>query len=242
MTVQTGYTLTTQNFVQPAIGNSVDIQVQSSNWMVGTQIVYIDNAGYFEVSSVPDSTDAVLINLGYAGNATPGTTIAFPVGVGPGGIQGATGPTGPSGGPTGPTGATGPNGVLDAFTFANSGVTMTSSYQTITTIGATATSDGKLVIHAGSTFTVSTFGSGEMFVQYQIAIDGTPLFSGASDNFIIVSGASNYGAVYARTVLATGLSAGSHTITLRALASGNGGATVRTGGVGYPDILVAYSA
>jgi hypothetical protein len=304
MSIPTGYTLTTANFVMPAVGNTVDVQVQASNWMVGSQTLYINNAGYFMVVSVPDSTDAILQNLGYEGNASPGATINYPTGVGPaGGIgvtgaTGATGPTGPAGGPTGPTGptgpvgstgatgstgstgytgstgstgatgptgpangptgptgptgstgatgstgSTGPAGVLNLEYFDGGGATLSSSYTTLSTVTAVATSTGRVVVSVGSAFTVSTFGSGFMGIQYQIEVDGTPIFSGAADNFLVVSSASSFYGVYARTVVVPGLSAGNHTIALRAMTSGNGGATVRTGTVAdaYPDTIVVYS-
>ena len=121
-TGQGAYTLTSANFVQPAVNSTVSVQVEANNtWVVGGEIVYLNNGGYYlVVGAPPDLTHIVLKNLGYTGNASPGTTIDFPTGITPAGIIGATGATGstgstgPSGGPTGPTGPTGATGATGA--------------------------------------------------------------------------------------------------------------------------------
>jgi collagen type VII alpha len=114
---QGAYTQTIANFVQPAVGNTVDVKVQFSGWAAGGETVYLSGGGYYlVVGAPPDMTDLILQNLGYSGNASPGSTVSFPTGVvsagpiGATGATGATGSTGPSGGPTGPTGPTGATG------------------------------------------------------------------------------------------------------------------------------------
>lgn len=83
-------------FTMPAAAADVTISVGDSSWMSPTQVVYVQTAGYFEVQSLPDSTSAIIRNLGYSGNASAGTAIANGQGVSPGGLIGATGATGAS--------------------------------------------------------------------------------------------------------------------------------------------------
>lgn len=81
------YTFTTALFTMPAKGGTVTVSFDNTIWMGAGNNVFIEGAGYFEVSSIPDSTHAVIINLGYDSNAAPGVNIAaesktVPAGVG----------------------------------------------------------------------------------------------------------------------------------------------------------------
>jgi len=122
------FTTTTASYTQPNAGASVTVSVTNSTWMVAGQTIYIATGGYYSVTSKPDAISVILVNLGYASNAIPTSTVTSPKDVTPAGIAGftgvtgATGPTGPQGnvgpngvtGVTGPTGAIGPNGVTGA--------------------------------------------------------------------------------------------------------------------------------
>ncbi len=72
---QNSYTLTTADFVVPAVGSSVTIAVQSSLWMAIGQVLVV-NGTYFQVVSKATATTVLLTNLGYTGGTAPGGTIA----------------------------------------------------------------------------------------------------------------------------------------------------------------------
>lgn len=91
------YTETTGSFVMPAELANVTVDVSDSTWMTATQVVYVQNAGYMEVQSKPNSTSVILKNLedaatsSYTDNAAPSTVIASASDVSPAGIQGPQG-------------------------------------------------------------------------------------------------------------------------------------------------------
>lgn len=97
---QNAFTHITTKFYVPAIGNSETISVSTTgqytgSWAVAGQVIFIENAGYYEVVSSTDTTITV-VNLGYPGNATIGTTISSGY-VSPAGLIGPTGATGSTG-------------------------------------------------------------------------------------------------------------------------------------------------
>ncbi len=111
----TGVSTTSSSFIQPTCSMSVTIMVDTTAWIVPGQIIFIQNGGYYVVQTIVNSMLVTLINPCFEGNAIPGSTVASPALVGPGGQHGpsgGTGPEGPSGGtgPEGPTGGTGPEG------------------------------------------------------------------------------------------------------------------------------------
>jgi hypothetical protein len=55
------------------------------------QVIHIQNAGYYSVSSTPTVTSALVANLGYTGNAAPTTVVALGQVVAPAGIKGTDG-------------------------------------------------------------------------------------------------------------------------------------------------------
>ena len=79
------YTETTGNFTVPATGNTETILVENSDWMVIGQVVYIEDAGYFEVISKAASTSFVGEYLAYPVNTQTGDLIALGAGVSPAG-------------------------------------------------------------------------------------------------------------------------------------------------------------
>jgi hypothetical protein len=88
------FTTTAAQFVVPAINATVSVQVVSSAWGAIGQAVYVQNAGYYQISGIPDPTHFVLTNLGYIGNVAPGNAVASANQVAPSGLAGATGSSG----------------------------------------------------------------------------------------------------------------------------------------------------
>lgn len=68
---------TDANYVQPAVGSSVIVSFDVDPLQYLGQIIFIPTGGYYYASGYV-SGDLALTNLGYAGNATPGTTITAP--------------------------------------------------------------------------------------------------------------------------------------------------------------------
>jgi hypothetical protein len=64
------------NFVQPAVNASVTATVGGTAWMGISQIIFVQGGGYYQVTSIPDLTHVSLTNLGYTGNASPGSTVS----------------------------------------------------------------------------------------------------------------------------------------------------------------------
>jgi hypothetical protein len=89
------YTVTTADFVQPAVGVSITVEVGSSVWTVAGQPVYVGGGGgAYEVTGVVDATHVTIKNLGEPGNAAPGVTIFSGAGMSPEGLQGPAGANG----------------------------------------------------------------------------------------------------------------------------------------------------
>lgn len=87
------FTVTTASFVVPAISSNVTIAVSNTNpltgiWAQAGQVIYIENAGYYQVVSAT-ATSMVISNLGYAGNIAPSSTISSGKGVSPSGVKGS---------------------------------------------------------------------------------------------------------------------------------------------------------
>jgi hypothetical protein len=83
-------------FLMPTYGASVNVNVGSSAFMSVGQMVYVQFAGYMEVTALPDATHATLKNDGdgsaaYPNNAAPGTAIPVSSLIAPAGIQGPSG-------------------------------------------------------------------------------------------------------------------------------------------------------
>jgi hypothetical protein len=67
-------TLTTAGFTTPSSGFNATLTVASSTWMAVGQTLYIAEAGYYTVQSIPSGTSVVVQNTGAAVNAASGTT------------------------------------------------------------------------------------------------------------------------------------------------------------------------
>lgn len=94
---ENAFTVTTANFTVPAEGATVVVSVGSSAWAALLQIVFVQNAGYYQVAAIPGPTSLTLTNLentgasAYTTNAAPATVISSGSKVGPGGLQGPAG-------------------------------------------------------------------------------------------------------------------------------------------------------
>lgn len=81
----------TAPFTMPAVGSNVLVLVTDNTWMAPGEVIFIEGAGYVEVVSLAGTTGVTVKNLGYTGNATPGTVIGIGEKVVPGGLQGPPG-------------------------------------------------------------------------------------------------------------------------------------------------------
>jgi hypothetical protein len=96
------YTFLTESFPMPAVGNNVTITVSNSGqfgnrWAVVGQVIFIEGARFFQVAALVGTNQITVTNLGYSGNATPGTTISANGYVSPAGPIGQTGLPGSNG-------------------------------------------------------------------------------------------------------------------------------------------------
>jgi microcystin-dependent protein len=78
----TSTTLTTA-FTQPAVNATISITVGATAWMSANQAISIVGGGNYTVSSITDSTHAVVQNLGGVNNAAPGATVPSGASMGP---------------------------------------------------------------------------------------------------------------------------------------------------------------
>lgn len=81
------FTMLTAGFNVPNVGSDEDIFVADNQWMVIGQIIFIENAGFYEVLSKTGTTGANVENLGYTVNTAPAVAIPSGGGVSPGGSQ-----------------------------------------------------------------------------------------------------------------------------------------------------------
>lgn len=153
---------------------------------------------------------------GLPGSTGPTGPSGGPIGpTGSTGSTGATGSTGPSGGPPGPTGSTGPTGAtgsgIQSFFDTGTGVTVSGTPQTIATQTLTTAAGDKLIVDIGST--ISQSGASLNTVTYDVRLDGSLVYIDAIST--IPAGFN----VYARAILLTGLTAGSHTVAFQVSAA-----------------------
>ena len=105
------FTVTTAQFVQPGVGNSITINVSDSlqntnQWAIIGQIIKITdsaaNGGWYQVTNITGTNQITAIQLDYPG--TFGSTILVGAGVSPAGLRGPAGTPGTPGsrGDTGP--------------------------------------------------------------------------------------------------------------------------------------------
>ena len=88
------HTTLTNSFTMPAELGTVAAVVGSTAWMSLNQVLYVQNAGWMQVTVITDTTNCTLKNLedaatsAYLENVAPTTTISAGSTVSPGGLQG----------------------------------------------------------------------------------------------------------------------------------------------------------
>lgn len=88
----------TGDFTMPAVNSTVTTDVAASAWATIGQVVYVQTAGYFEVTAKPSSTSITLKNLyGTPTNAAAAASIADGQTISPAGLKGDAGDTGSAG-------------------------------------------------------------------------------------------------------------------------------------------------
>lgn len=87
---QSAYTLTTADFVIPAINSNVTISVQNSDWIALGQVVVADGPAHFQVVSLPGSTSIELKFLGYPNDLSAGGTISMGAKIAAAGVLAST--------------------------------------------------------------------------------------------------------------------------------------------------------
>lgn len=91
--LSSGFTTLSASFTQPAVGSVVTADVAFSGWAVVGQVVFVEAAGYYLVTAVPNVSQITLKNLGYGANVAPGLPAGTPGGgVAPAGVIGAPAP------------------------------------------------------------------------------------------------------------------------------------------------------
>ena len=83
-----GFTLTTDSYIQPAPLGSVTVSVRFSAWISVGQMIFVAGGGYYEVLAVPSDTTVLIQNRGCADNAVEGATVATNATVSPSGVPG----------------------------------------------------------------------------------------------------------------------------------------------------------
>jgi hypothetical protein len=90
------FTVTTADYTQPIVGNTVNVEVVDSSWVAVGEPMFVTAGGSYLVTATPDPTHVTLQNLGYAGNAAPAANVTAGKIVTPSGLKGDTGAAGSS--------------------------------------------------------------------------------------------------------------------------------------------------
>jgi microcystin-dependent protein len=180
--------LTTAQFTQPAVNAAVTVPVTQTAWCPAGSVVFIAGGGYYEVISVPDSTDLVLNNPGWQGAATPGTVVPSGALVTAGGVQGAAGDPGATG-PPGPQGTPGTAGARAySITSASFVVPVAGSLVSLT-VDSTAwmTVNAVIYIPGAGYYQIASVGGANLLTATNLGYQGN-----ASPGTTIASGAYVY--------------------------------------------------
>ena len=126
------YARTSENFTVPAVGVAVGLTVNNATPFMTGMIIFVQDAGYYEITGTLTNTINAK-NLGYAINATVGTTIGNPRLIVSAGIQGATGTSGTT---------------FTGFTNAGDIITRDGSAQTVLSVDSTPDTTKALFQHS----------------------------------------------------------------------------------------------
>lgn len=88
------FSYTAADFVVPALGGNITINVLNTEFMAVGEVVFVETAGLFEVVSIVSVTQVELQYLNVASNTASGNTISFPALVTPSAEAGAAGAAG----------------------------------------------------------------------------------------------------------------------------------------------------
>jgi len=149
-------------FTQPAVGSTVTVVVSLSSFAVVGQVIYIQSAGYYLVTAVPNISQLTVQNLGYTGNVSPSSSA--------GTIGGGIGPAGL----IGPTGAAGAAGAAGGVGSGISWVDLASAYSTSVSHSGTANTIGNAFWTSSPTATTA---GGRIYWKY----------SGSGTDTVVVS-------------------------------------------------------
>jgi hypothetical protein len=216
------YTTTSGTFVQPAINGTVSVPVLLSNWMVVGEVIFIATGGYYKVYSITNSTNVIVQNLGYTGNATPGTSIQAGNGVGASGLQGIPGSS--------VAGLSNMEILFGSSAGAlqqSLGLTWNDSIQTLTIGGAgTYGPLGTVVITPWTYTPILASGVSYQFQPATVAAGayGTGVYHNAGNSTTLTGG------TYAITGGAGGTGGGGGVVQITGGAGGNGGTVANIGG------------
>ncbi|MEM9450400.1 MAG: hypothetical protein AAGA75_17945, partial [Cyanobacteria bacterium P01_E01_bin.6] len=180
-----GFTTTTADFTQPSVGATVDVSVESADWVSNGQTLFVEGGGYYEATRLT-SQSLRLTNLGLTANALPSATINGSAKVSPAGEKGSDGVDGTDG-IDGADGAAatigeGTTTTLDAgqnATAANSGTSSAAVFDFGIPKGADGTPYGlKFTFSAG---TASPAASGEIRFNNAAAASTTSIYIHETD-------------------------------------------------------------
>src|SRR5215472_8974160 len=180
--------VTTAQFTQPAVNSSVTVAVNQTQWCPAGSVVFIVGGGYYEVSTVPDSTHLVLNNPGWTDAASPGSVIPSGALVTAGGVEGATGNDGQPG-PVGPQGPSGTPGAR-AYSITSAGFSVPAPGSIVSiTVDSTAwmTVGANIYITGAGYYQIASVGGANLITAKNLGYQGN-----ASTNTTIPSGSYVY--------------------------------------------------
>lgn len=177
---QNAFGVLAANFIQPAVGSTVDITVvnnpvTSNAWMIAGQPIFLKdsngNFGFYMVLGKTGVNQAQILNLGYASTTGPGITLIAGAQIAPSGFQGPLGIQGPPG-PAG-VAASGGGGVI----FTDTSVYTTTGLGSYNLVSASLLETQRM-IDVGDT----------IIAEYDFKFDNTGNFSNASLFRMVLNG------------------------------------------------------
>lgn len=158
--------------------NLYTLPILDNLWGVVGQIIFVETAGYYQITAINPNADFTVLDLLYSGNVPANMVSTSGLDVSPAGIRGATGAAGPTGstGAAGPTGPVGPGFDMLNTTVANTAIPS----PTAITMVASAAQTGKLI------FTVTAYIKSDAEVELKATLRNNSV---ATSYLAIVTGA-----------------------------------------------------